>query len=101
MQQPPYEQWRQWQPPTQYPPYQPPWQPPPQVVFMPPSQQPSAKGKNETMKTFSILSFIAFAVLTGLSILVVGSTHAATAGGLVACVGFLMFAAGFIFLCLI
>ena len=47
MQQPPYEQWQQWQPSTQYPPYQPLWQPPSQVVFMP-QPTPTAKSKNET-----------------------------------------------------
>jgi hypothetical protein len=96
MQQPPYEQWQQWQPSTQYPPYQ----SPSQVVFMQPSA-PAAKPKNENMKTFSILSFIAFIVLCGLGILTTGGLGAAAVGAVLGCGGLMMFAAGFIFLCLI
>src|SRR5215467_6917958 len=92
MQQPPYEQWPQWHPSTQYPPYQPPWQPPSQVVFMP-QPTPTVKSKNETMKTFSILSFIGFVVLIGLAMLASGGHAESAVIGMIGCGGFVLFVA--------
>ncbi len=62
--------------------------------------EPQPKPKNSMMKTFSILSFIAFLVLIGLSVFV-AHDFSTTVVALLGCSGFLMFAAGFVFLCLI
>ncbi len=70
------------------------------VYYVQQTQEPPAKPKNETMKTFSILSFIAFIVLIGGSGLTAQSISL-TVGGIFACGGLFMFTAGFIFLCLI
>ncbi len=92
MQQPPFEQWQ----PRQY--YQQHYVQP-QPVYIP-TAQPTYPRKNTTMKTLSILSFIAFAALLGLGIIVSRGTDS-TVLGLIGCTWLLTFAAGFIFLCLI
>jgi hypothetical protein len=53
------------------------------------------------MKTFSILSFVGFAVLFGLGILASEGAAGNTLLGLLGCTGLIAFVAGFIFLCLI
>ncbi len=79
---------------------QPPY-PPYQHYYVQQPEIPAEKPKNTTMQALSIICNVAFMAFIGLAVLLGGSHAENLVVGLVGCAGFFLFAAGFIFLCLI